>query len=210
MRDRQATTFAGAQLVLFEDDIGSAVEAWEKELNRAADRLSEIDGHKVWEFKETWNAQDWDLYVAIPAPRLFVVATDEKFLRELSKRADGKSDGTFVTDRRLQAILPIEDDFWAIRQYKWDAIPKPIAQPGSVGFVASMSMKQKEAAVTFITSPDSAADAAAKDWSLFPPVSTPPTVERASDETFILRHPLETNEQVDGFFLLLLTRLGHD
>jgi hypothetical protein len=189
--------------VLFEKDIKPVADELLKDMAASADASLEIEGRRALRFVEEWNHQEWTFLVAFPTPSLLVVATDEKYLRELIMRIDRGGEASFLRDKRLKALLPLDDIVWAVRCYK-EPVLDPGVPPGAKGFVCRF-IDLKIAHVTFLADKRVSAQSVRDMWTLFPPIGTAPKLKDTGGGAFEIEH----EGRLNAFLLLLLLRLGH-
>lgn len=207
--DRAQVKYAGCQLVLFEQEITASADKLLGDMAADADGSFRIGGRHVVRFKEEWHRQDWTFLVCFPLPKVLVVATDEQYLRELIGRMDQPTSVNFLHDERLETEVTRSADahVLAVRRYKEPSLELEIPR-GARGFVFRY-VDPKTAGITFLTAQSTKANAVRDIWRLFPPISTNPDVMAIEDGVFEVRHAISEQENWDGFWLLLMWRLGH-
>jgi len=110
--------YEGCALAIFEDDLDDRRDAFMKDAAQGAVRIAEIEGQKVAVFQEEMELEIWTTFVAFPQKGVVVVATNEKFLRQLLSRMrvaggeiafpDGLPEWKYVNK---------EAHFWGLRHF---------------------------------------------------------------------------------------------
>ncbi|MCO6458895.1 MAG: hypothetical protein J5I93_26605 [Pirellulaceae bacterium] len=206
IQDRVWANYAGADVVVYERDVGGVTAELLGKMASDADAVLDVRGRRVLYFKETWSKTQWNYYVATPTPNTFVVATDEQYLREMIARIDKPQAKSFIHNDRIESELSLHDNtyVWALRRYK-----KPLDSflpKGSVGFFFRIA-EPKVATITFLTEGETAASSVRDFWEVYPPISIAPTVTQVRRGEFNVQHSLQDGELRGAFWLLLMIRL---
>lgn len=207
--DRSAVQYDGCQLVLFEKNIQPAADKLLETMAADADGEREISGRRVLHFKEEWHRQKWEFFVAFPTPRVLVVATEEKYLRDLIERIDRKeNDAGLFVDEPLASALPLDAIYWGARQYKRPVYDIP---QDALGFVFQVNLADDDgdARVTYFSAKNIPEKTIRRLWSLFPPDVIAPEVKQLNENVYEIRHSLNDNEKISGVLLVIYWRLGH-
>ena len=110
--------FDGCQIVVFGQEFGSRGDALMKALEGRAEKKLEIDGFRVLLNNEQLEEDLWEFYVVRPLPNVFIVATQEGYLKETLNRINQKA-----LARALPEDLPEwkyidrKARLWAVRHF---------------------------------------------------------------------------------------------
>ncbi|MBI3662355.1 MAG: hypothetical protein HY234_04810 [Acidobacteria bacterium] len=110
--------FDGCQIVVFGREFGSRGDALMKSLEERAEKKLEIDGFRVLLNNEQLEDDLWEFYVVRPKPNVFIVSTQEGYLKETLNRINQKA-----LARALPEDLPEwkyvdrKTRVWAVRHF---------------------------------------------------------------------------------------------
>ena len=110
--------FEGCALAIFRDDLGDRRDAFMRDAAQGAGRLEEIEGQRVAVFDEAREQDTWTLFVTFPQPGIVLVATNERFLKEMLARMRGAEGDRALPDTLSEwKYVNKQAQFWGLRHY---------------------------------------------------------------------------------------------
>ncbi len=108
----------GAEIAVFETDLGETGASFMAAAVRTAWRTEEIEGRRVAIFQEKLEQDLLRLYLVRPRGNVLILATDREYLREVLRRMDQGAATRALPDNLPEwKLLDGSAPFWVIRHY---------------------------------------------------------------------------------------------
>jgi hypothetical protein len=222
-RDLGLMPYQGCDIVVFQQDIGSAGDALMKALQEGGGNTIKLLGHEVAVREEKWEIDTWTIFITRPKPNILLCATDKGYLEEVLKRMDKPGEG-----RALAAALPewkhanTKARFWALRHYeKKYAATDPTSplttdkraanqpDPQAIGTVFTFDpAKDAQPKMTYLSKNPQALAIATKGWT-YPHEGLSPKIHEIMPGVVEIRVDLKERRTIQMFVLVLITSFGH-
>jgi hypothetical protein len=214
--------FEGCQIIRFESDLKVDGQKLMDGALQAADKRHKIGEYDVAEFTEPFEQDVWQIFVARPKPDLLLVASDEKYLREVLDRMghDKQESRAFPPEIPEWKHVEKQEKVWAIRHFDRhdpEAFLNPLDEIGSefaddpmaTGLVFRLSNDSRVAAISYLGGAAVVRGLKQEGLSLPSPSDKPFDVKIVQPGAVEFSLRLEDAE-TDGYFLfVLLALLGH-
>ena len=110
--------YEGCGIVILADDLGAIPETFMKDASKNALRIDDIESHKVAVFQEKMEQDVWTTFVAFPMKNIVVVATNQKYLREVLARMQAPTmTRAFPESLEEWKYVDTQAEFWGMRHF---------------------------------------------------------------------------------------------
>ena len=220
--------FEGCAVAIFGDSLADGRDAFMKEAAQKAVRIAEIEGQKVAVFEEPSEQDVWTNYIAFPQNGVVLVATDERFLREmLSRMRNPRKERALPTSLPEWKYVNTRAQFWGVRHFdKQRAKEDPTSPFGgkrtanlpddaAIGLTYQCSpSEERKATLTYLSG--STAEVGKIEERRFPSYSEPENTEGLHIQRRLLEpgviqstYDLRWSPPVNWFFFVFMGSLGH-
>jgi hypothetical protein len=219
--------FEGAAVAIFEDNLSDIRDAFMKDAAIAALRIQEIEGQKIAVFQEPSERDVITTFVTFPQEGVVLIATNEKFLRDILVRMRGA-----MGERALPDGLPEwrfvnkRAQFWGLRHFdKAQSTEDPTSpfggrksanfpDDGAIGLTYEcVWAKERKVMLTYLSSTSKIESI---EHDRFPASSEPDAtaglnIRYHQPEPGVIQttYDLSHSRSVDWFFFIFMASLGH-
>lgn len=215
--------YEGCQIVVLQQGLGAARDAFVRQIASNAKQVQSIVGQQVMVFEENLEEDTWKFLVAIPAPNVFLLATNQDFLTQVLKRMHQGGERRALPENLLEwKHVDTKAKFWAVRHYdKADAQDDPSSplsgeergvnwpDTQALGIVFDFDPERSRVTTVKYLSANKDALKLFTDEHIHPDEGFKPVIRQSEAGVIEMLVSLDDQEGVSMFLLILFSLLGH-